>query len=101
MKPPKLEDLMCLTAWPEGTAGYKQEEEAIKVVLVLMEQQGIGHIAQMVAGIEYLWRNPAKQEEYRAWRKAGWTFWQLVESSFTTLLYREGCKYGKTKQKSS
>lgn len=59
--------LACLNSWPEGTVGYYNEVQLIALVNDLCKKHGYGRMAQLVQGIEEIWRNP--EEGGKKWQE--------------------------------
>lgn len=62
---PKLNDLKCLSTWPEGSVGEKQQMELISDLLELCKEHGFGNVPQVAAWIEDIWRNPEELQKYQ------------------------------------
>ena len=84
------EQLACLNSWPEGTVGHIQEQQLISVVHQLCKQHGYGRMAQLVQGIEEIWRNP--EEGGKKWQ----AFHERMELLKGTVAYYAAKREGKS-----
>jgi len=54
------DQLKCLNSWPEGTAGYVEDEQLITLMNLLCKRHGYGRVGQLAQAIEQIWRDPEK-----------------------------------------
>jgi len=50
------EMLTCLILWPDGTLGYAQEKQVVRLLNQLCKEYGYGRVPQLAAAIEDIWR---------------------------------------------
>lgn len=67
--PPTLNELACLNAWPEGTAGFALDRQAIEALHQLCGLYGYGRMRELMEGIEAICRDPSQVAAYQADRE--------------------------------
>lgn len=70
MNPVTIETARCLIMFPDNTHGYHQEAAAIRILIGLADLIGYGHLPQLAAQIEELWRDPSKAATFEQQRQA-------------------------------
>jgi hypothetical protein len=64
-KPPAIQDLECLNAFPEGTIGHTNDDIMIKALYSLCSVYGYGRVPQVAAQIEGIWRDRSLIEKHK------------------------------------